>query len=196
MKLKLFLLSMVLVLHIPGIMIGQQSAVQENVNGIWTIIPEKSRFEFKIQAMHVFNVKGAFTGVTGSVEIKQNFYGVKVDLTVDPSTVDTGNDKRDDHLRHDDFFDVELYPDITFTADKITSLAGEQKYMVEGQLTIKDVSLQIKVPVVCEGLNKDDQIVFTGSKNINRREYNVNYTGRGVGDVAELDFIIVASRAD
>lgn len=185
---------MAVLLVFPGISVKQQPEVKEDVNGKWSIITEKSRFEFKIQAMHLFSVKGNFTGVTGSIEIKQNFYGIKVDLTVDPSTIDTGNDKRDDHLKHEDFFNVELYPNITFTAEKITSQAGDQKYMVEGQLTIKDISQTIKVPITFEGMNEDGHIVFSGSKNINRREYNINYSGKGVGDVAELDFIIVASR--
>jgi polyisoprenoid-binding protein YceI len=66
---------------------------------------------------------------------------------------------------------------------------------VEGQLTIKDVTKTIQVPITFEGFNDEGEIVFTGSKNINRRTFNIDYSGRGVGDVAELDFTIVASKA-
>ena len=168
--------------------------VDENVNGKWKIVQDKSSFEFKISAMWLFPVTGVFSGVNGTIEISKDIYKVKVDLTIDPSTIDTGNKKRDDHLRSEDFFDVDTYSLISFTASRITAQATDRQYLVEGQLTIKDVTKSIQVPITLEGFNDQGEIIFIGSKNINRREFNIDYSGRGVADAAELDFSIVATR--
>ncbi len=170
--------------------------VDEKINGKWRVIPEKSSFEFKIPVMFIFPVTGTFTGVNGTVEISSDLYEVAVDLTIDPSTIDTGNDKRDDHLRSEDFFNVKKYPVISFSASKISRQATGGEYSVEGELTIKDVTNDIVVPITLEGINSEGEVVFSGSKNINRREFHIDYSGRGVEDVAEVDFTIVAAKID
>jgi polyisoprenoid-binding protein YceI len=162
-----------------------------DINGTWTILPEKSEFNFKIDVLFLFPVKGSFSDVKGTIKIMHDMLEVEADLVIDPASINTGNDKRDEHLRNEDFFHVEKYPEIRFSASRIEDMAGG-KYTVEGELTIKDVTKTIPVPVTLEGINDQGEIVFTGSKNINRREYNIDYSGRGLGDTAELDFRIVA----
>jgi polyisoprenoid-binding protein YceI len=157
---------------------------------------EKSAFDFKIPVLFVFPVSGTFSGVEGTIEISKDLYAVKVDLTIDPATIDTGNDTRDEHLRSEDFFYVEKYPTISFSASTISSEATENQYSVTGDLTIKDVTREIVVPITLEGINAEGEIVFKGSKNINRREYHIDYSGRGVKDVAEVDFTIVGERME
>jgi polyisoprenoid-binding protein YceI len=168
----------------------------DDINGGWKINPERSSFEFKIPVMYIFPVTGTFSGVNGTIEIDKDLYEVKVDLTVDPSTIDTGIEKRDEHLKSEDFFDVDKFPVISFKASKISKGATDNQYSVEGELTIKDVTKEIIVPITLEGINSEGQIVFSGSKNINRREYHIDYTGRGLQDVAEIDFTIVADKVE
>lgn len=175
---------------------GTFSQADREINGNWKIIPQKSSFEFKIPVMFVFPVTGIMTGVNGTIEIGKDLYEVKVDLTIDPSTIDTGIEKRDEHLKSEDFFHVEKYPSISFTASTISNEATENQYSVTGDLTIKDVTREIVVPITLEGINPEGQIVFSGSKNINRREFHIDYSGRGVQDVAEVDFRIVGERTD
>ncbi|MBR9999275.1 MAG: YceI family protein [Cyclobacteriaceae bacterium] len=166
----------------------------QQIDGIWTIVPEKSMIGFKIPVMFIFPVEGSFTGVSGTIEIGHNLLEAEVDLTIDPATIDTRNEKRDEHLRSEDFFYVEKYPEIIFSASRIAKQAVENRYTVEGELTIRDVTKTINVPVTLEEINEEGEIVFSGSKNINRREFNIDYSGRGLGDTAELDFRIVAVR--
>jgi len=187
-------LSLGLLLFFSSAIPGTFNQVDEKINGKWKIIPEKSSFEFKIPVLYVFPVTGTFSGVNGTIDISRELYEVKVDLTIDPASIDTGNEKRDNHLKSEDFFNVEKYPSISFSASKISREASEDQYTVEGKLTMKDVTKDIVVPITLEGINPEGLIVFSGSKNINRREFNIDYSGRGVGDVAEVDFTIVAER--
>jgi polyisoprenoid-binding protein YceI len=175
----------------PHGVVNQQD---RDINGKWRIVQDKSGFEFKITAMFIFPVKGKFSGVNGTIEIKNDLYEIDVDLTVDPSTIDTGNEKRDDHLRSEDFFNVDTYPTISFSSSRISAQATGNQYLVEGELTIKDITQTIQVPITFEGLNDQGEVVFSGSKNINRREFNIDYSGKGVGDVAEMDYRIVARK--
>ena len=191
--LNLFLGILLFINSLPNDTLNQ---IDEKVNGKWRIQPDKSSLEFKIPVMFVFPVTGTFSGVHGTIEISKDLYEMKVDLTIDPKTIDTGNDKRDDHLRSEDFFYVEKYASISFSALKISHQVLENEYMVEGNLTIKDVTKAIIVPITLEGINSEGLIVFSGSKNINRQEFHIDYTGRGVQDVAEVDFTIVAERIE
>lgn len=185
-----------MLLFLSGFSNDAVNRVDEPLNGTWRILPDKSSFEFKIPVMFVFPVTGTFSGVNGTIEISRELYNVKVDLTIDPSSIDTGNEKRDDHLKSEDFFYVGKYPSISFSASKISRQATDDQYTVEGDLTIRDVTKNIVVPIKLDEINSNGEIVFSGSKNINRQEFNIKYSGRGVGDVAEVDFTIVAEKVD
>ena len=170
------------------------SLQQDQVEGEWSIITEESTFEFKIPVLLLVSASGTFSDVSGTLDIKGELTGIEVTLTVDPASIDTGIDKRDKHLRSEDFFHVEKYPAITFIGNKIVPQPVDNEFTVEGKLTIKDVTREIVVPVHYHGFTEEGNIKFTGSKNINRREFDINYSGRGLGDVAELEFTIVAER--
>jgi polyisoprenoid-binding protein YceI len=187
-----FLIFFLFLIHFFLINVSGQDV--QGVNGTWTIVSGKSEFNFKIPVMFIFPVNGSFAEVNGTIEIRHDLLEVNAALIIDPASVDTGNGKRDEHLRSEDFFHVEKYPEIRFTASRIENAGMENKYTVEGDLTIKDVTETINVPVILEGINDQGEIVFTGSKNINRREYNIDYSGRGLSDTAELDFKIVGSK--
>ncbi len=171
-----------------------EQPLEESVDGEWIINSEESSIEFEIQALHLFVVKGSFSDIKGDFVIRNNFLEIDIGFSVDPSSVDTGNEKRNAHLQEEEFFYVEKYPAILFAADRITKQTEDNKYSVEGSLTIKDVTKRIVVPVNYKGINSQGQILFTGAKNINRREYHIDYTGRGVGDTAEVSFRILADR--
>jgi polyisoprenoid-binding protein YceI len=166
---------------------------EDDINGKWIINPEDSEIKFNIQAMMLFNVEGIFTIESGSIIIKDRLLSAEVDLRIDVATVNTGNKKRDEHLKQEEFFHVDKYPYITFSSKKITRQTGDT-YSVEGDLTIKDVTKEIVVAVQYKGLNEKGQIMFSGNKNINRRDYNIYYSGRGVNDTAEVYFKIIADK--
>jgi len=95
----------------------------------WQIDPAHSAAQFTVRHLMISNVKGGFSGVTSVVildekDITKSF----AEVTIDAATVNTGEPKRDAHLRSADFFDVERYPTMTFRSKRIapTGEAGSR----------------------------------------------------------------------
>lgn len=113
----------------------------------WQIDPDHSSFQFKVRHLMVSNVKGDFTKVKGVVTMdEKDLANLKVDLTIDAASVNTGHAKRDEHLRNADFFDVAKYPTITFVS-KRAEKAGPDRLKVTGDLTIHGVTREVTVDV-------------------------------------------------
>lgn len=136
-----------------------------------TIDNAKSKVTFEIDNMKVNTVEGSFGGMKGDVNFdNQSPEKSSFNVTIDVASINTGIDKRDKHLRSDDFFDVKKYPLIRFKSDTVTTSSGG-RYATRGTLTIKGVSRKIGIPfVIREG---KDMITFRGYININRLDYNV-----------------------
>lgn len=116
----------------------------------WKLDPVHSNFYFEVQ--HTFaTVRGQFSDFTGNVSFSpDNPDKSKFDFTIKVDSIDTRVGKRDTHLRSSDFFDAAKYPLITFKSEKV-SPAGENKYLVEGKLTIKDVSKAVALEFIYHG---------------------------------------------
>ena len=109
---------------------------------------------------------------------------------------------RDTHLRSDDFFAADRYPTLTFTSTKITPRGGEL-YDVEGELTIRDVTKQVVLPVTHLGSATDpwgnQKIAFEAETSINRKDYGLNWNaaletgGFLVGDEVKISLSIQAA---
>jgi polyisoprenoid-binding protein YceI len=97
--------------------------------------------------MMVSNVSGAFSKLSGTVDFDSNNPSQsKIDVTIDPASVDTRNSGRDNDLRSANFFDVANYPAITFKSTRVDK-AGEGKYRVVGNLTIHGVTKEVVLDV-------------------------------------------------
>ena len=144
----------------------------------WQIDPDHSSFQFKVRHMTVSNVKGEFKKAKGTVTLDENnLTGLRVELTLDATSVNTDHAKRDDHLRSEDFFDVAKYPTITFVSKKVIQV-DQNRSQVIGDLTIRGVTKEITVDV--EGPTpevKDPGGNFrrgaTGSSKINRKDFGM-----------------------
>ena len=79
---------------------------------------------------------------------------IKVIVTIDPSSISTRDNDRDNHLKSPDFFDVEKYKEIKFESTSI-SKKGESEYIIKGNLTIRDVTKEITLNGDLEGIIKD-----------------------------------------
>lgn len=146
----------------------------------WQIDPDHSSFQFKVRHLTVSNVKGDFSKARGVVTFDdQDITKMTVELTIDAASVNTGNVKRDEHLKGPDFFDVTQYPTITFASKKVTR-AGTNKLKVIGNLTIHGTTKEIAVDV--EGPTpevKDPWGNFrcgaTATANINRMDFGLTW---------------------
>jgi polyisoprenoid-binding protein YceI len=112
----------------------------------FTIDGAHSGAHFSVRHMMVSNVKGDFAGVTGKVVWSGDPKTASVEATIDASTIDTGVDKRDEHLRSADFFDVAKYPTITFKS-KTVEAAGAGRLKVKGDLTMHGVTKEVVLDV-------------------------------------------------
>jgi polyisoprenoid-binding protein YceI len=113
----------------------------------WNIDPDHSNISFKVKHLMVSNVKGNFDKHTGTVEINdKDITKSKVQVTIDTNSINTSVQKRDEHLRSADFFDVAKYPTMTFVSKEVAK-AGNDKLKVTGDLTIHGITKEVVLDV-------------------------------------------------
>jgi polyisoprenoid-binding protein YceI len=142
--------------------------------------PVHSSIQFKIRHLTVSNVTGTFNKIKGSATMEgEDPSTLKVDVTIEAASVDTGNEKRDQHLRTPDFLDVAKYPTITFVSKKVVK-GDPGKLKITGDLTIHGVTREITVDL--EGPTsevKDPWGGFrrgaTGTTRIDRRDFGITW---------------------
>jgi polyisoprenoid-binding protein YceI len=106
----------------------------------WNLDPVHSVAEFKVKHMMISNVRGHFTGLSGTLTYdEQNVTNSRVEATIDAATINTGDAQRDGHLKTADFFDAEKYPAITFRSTNIKR-TGDDELAVSGDLTMHGVT--------------------------------------------------------
>lgn len=146
----------------------------------WNIDTDHSAANFSIQHMAISKVKGTFDQVSGKLEFHESGPNpFSLEILIDPQSVDTGVEKRDAHLRSEDFFDVKKYPAINFTSKKVVP-TGTGTYEVEGELTMHGVSKIITIGL--EGLEQQVKDpwgnVRKGAQitaDINRKDFGIVY---------------------
>ena len=112
----------------------------------YTIDPAHSTAGFKVRHLMVSNVRGEFSGISGTVEFDPDApESSRVEARIDATTIHTRDDQRDAHLKSADFLDVAKFPEITFVSKKIAGGNGEWK--VTGDLTIHGVTKQVTLDV-------------------------------------------------
>jgi polyisoprenoid-binding protein YceI len=113
----------------------------------YTIDPAHSTAGFKVRHLMVANVRGEFSGVTGTVvHDAENPANSSIQATIDARTVHTRDEQRDAHLKSADFLDVEKYPTITFVSTKVQKV-GQGEGKVTGNLTLHGVTKEVVLDV-------------------------------------------------
>ena len=139
---------------------------------------DKGHSEAMFTVKHLMSrVTGRFNDFTGTINVDPaNPAASTVEFTINAASVDTDNADRDKHLKSPDFFDVEKNPTITFKSTKVTP-AGNNKYNVEGTLTMRGVSKQVTLPVEFLGFGKDpwgnEKAGFAIETTLNRKDYGI-----------------------
>jgi polyisoprenoid-binding protein YceI len=124
-------------------------------------------------------VKGSFTGVDATIVGDEAVpSGAQLTVTIDPATITTKNDQRDAHLRSADFFDVEKYPALVFTAKRINGDAFGEFELI-GDLTIHGVTKEITLDATFEGRAKDpwggSRLGYTATGKIRRSDFGLTW---------------------
>lgn len=178
--------------------------VPQTTTTTWNLDPVHSVVEFKVKHMMISNVKGQFTGVEGMLTLDENdIAGSRVQATIDASTINTREARRDAHLKSEEFFDVKQFPTLTFRSTKVKR-AGDDELEVTGDLTIHGVTRQVTFQV--EGpteAGKDPwgstRIGVSAMTKVNRKDFGLTWNatletgGILVGDdvtiTVDLEFI-------
>ena len=174
--------------------------------GQWRFDPEHTRVGFSAKHAMITTVRGAFNDVEGVIELDtQDLSRSTVVVRLQAASVDTRNDKRDAHLRSPDFFDVEKYPEIVFTSTTIDEVE-EGNFMVVGDLTIRDTTKQVAIPIELLGVQRDPmnnlRAGFEATRRLNRRDYGLEWNlamdkgGVLVSEKVTLEFEISAIKVE
>lgn len=150
----------------------------------------------------VTKVRGSFNDFDGTATIDgEDPSKSTVQIALQVLSIDTRNEQRDGHLRTNEFFDAEKFPKITFNSTSIAHDGGND-FQVTGDLTIKDVTKSVTIPLEFQGAAKDpfgnDRIGFEGALPVVRSEYDINFNaaletgGVLVSDKVTLEFELSA----
>jgi polyisoprenoid-binding protein YceI len=114
----------------------------------WDVDPSHSSASFTVKHLMVSNVRGEFGKIKGSATWdKADFSDAKIEVTVDATTVDTRDPKRDEHLKSPDFFDVAKFPTLTFKSKRVAKSKTAGHLDVVGDLTIHGVTKEVTFDV-------------------------------------------------
>jgi len=146
--------------------------------GRFTLDAAHTTVGFVARHLMVSKVRGSFTQVTGDITIAENPLESSVTVHIPAASIDTGVADRDNHLRSDDFLNVEKYPELTFRSVRVSELSGDEFTLV-GELTIRDVTREVVLDVEFDGVANSpwgqEVIAFTASTEIDREEFNVTW---------------------
>ena len=148
-------------------------------NTKWNLDITHSEIYFKVKHMMISTVTGQFKQFDGTVETNgDDFSSAKIYFNANVNSVFTNNEQRDAHLRNNDFFDAENFPQITFEGDKLEKI-DDGEYKLSGTLTIKEISKEITLNVEFGGLTTDPwgnaRAGFSVSGKINRQDFGVSF---------------------
>ncbi len=167
--------------------------------GTFNIDPSHSSIGFTTRHAMVTKVRGSFNEYAGSGNVENGVASLSIEIDV--NSIDTRSADRDGHLRSPDFFDVAVFPKLTFVSTSVKD-AGSDKVVVEGNLTIKDVTKPIKIEFEYTGTATDPygnaRFGFEGISEINRKDFGLTWNaaletgGLLVSETVKLEFEISA----
>ena len=144
----------------------------------WALDKAHSNVKFTVTHMVVSEVEGTFKIFDGRMEsTKTDYSDAKISFTVDVNSINTDNENRDKHLKSDDFFNAEKFPQMKFESTAFKPL-GNNKYKLEGNLTIRDVTKPVSFDVNYGGSINTQRGAKSGFKaktTINRFDYNLKW---------------------
>ena len=175
------------------------TTVPTTLTGTYTLDPTHSRIGFVARHAMIAKVRGSFNEFSGAGTFDaENPANSSLSLTIQAASIDTRNADRDAHLRSNDFFAMDEYPEITFTSTSVEAV-DDQQYRVNGDLTIKGVTRPVAIDLELAGSAVDPygnlRIGLEGTTTINRKDFGITWNapleagGVMVGDkiVLELD---------
>ena len=157
---------------------GTLTSIPGYVAGTWSIDPVHSEVGFAARHMMVSKVRGRFGTFSGQIVTGADPRNSSVTAEIDLSSIITGNEQRDAHIRSADFFEVETYPTMTYRSTGVRP--HHDGFIVDGELTLKGVTKEVPLTLELNGFGPDPyggtRVGFTATGEINRRDFGVNFS--------------------
>ena len=153
---------------------------QTAIKTTWGIDPAHSEVQFKVKHLVISTVTGFFRKFEGEVYSEsEDFDGAEVSFKLDAASIDTNQADRDQHLRSEDFFAADTYPQLVFEKGKLHKVGGD--YLLKGNLSIRDVSKPIEMKATYGGLMIDPygntKVGFEVMGSISRKAFGLQWNG-------------------
>ena len=181
----------------------QNGNAQMLLNGSWGVDPALSAVEFRVRHLMIATVKGRFREFDGAIvpgEVPTIAGSIKV------ASVDTFDERRDEYLRSPDFFDAEHFPEIKFQSTAVHLTGDDKRFLVVGELTMKDVTRPVTLDGVFYGAALDpeegERIALTLRSELDRTDFGLSWNraletgGVLFGNAVELALDVSAVRVD
>ena len=161
----------------------------------WNIDTAHSGINFSVRHMVFAKVRGRFGAFSGKVDLDPaDLTRGRVEVEIDAASIDTGVADRDDHLRSSDFLDVEHFPKLRFESTRVEK-AGNDRYRIHGELTIRDVTREVVLDAEYGGRAKDpwgnQRAAFTATTSLERSDFGLRWN-----QVLEAGGVLVGERID
>jgi len=176
------------------------TSIPRYVVGTWTIDPVHSEIGFSVRHMMVSKVRGKFTSFSGEIVTGGSPTESSATASIDVSSLDTGNEQRDAHVRSEDFFDAEKHPTLTYRSTGIRAAGGD--FIVDGELTLRGVTKTVPLKLELGGFGPDAyggiRAGFSATAEINRQDFGISFStpieagGVVVGDKVTIHLEIEA----
>ena len=144
-------------------------------DGTWTIDASHSEVGFQVRHLMVAKVRGSFASFSGAIVVTGDSATVNVDI--DPASINTRDENRDNHVRSGDFFDVENHPKWTFVSKSVS--ASGNAISVTGDLTMRGVTKSVVLEGEFLGTNTDPwgntKAAFEASTTVNRKDFGIEW---------------------
>lgn len=174
----------------------QSPSIPGYVAGTWEIDPTHSEVGFSVRHMMVSKVRGRFAEFSGTIITGDRIEDSTVSADIDLSTISTGNEQRDAHLRSPDFFATDQFPTMTFRTTGVRAAADH--WVVSGDLSLKGITRPVELKTELNGIAPDAyggvRAGFTATTQINRQDFQVTWNqaieGGGVVVADKVDIIL------
>jgi polyisoprenoid-binding protein YceI len=173
--------------------------------GTWVIDPAHSEAAFTVRHLMVTKVRGGFTGLDGVIVTGEDPLDSRVDVSIDASSLSTGNADRDAHVRSADFLDVDRYPTFEFHSTSVRP--GDDGFVVTGDLTLHGITNPVELELEVNGFQPqtpfgDSRAGFSATTELHRKDFGVEFNspleggGVALSEKVKIDLEIQAILQD
>ena len=160
--------------------------------GTWTVDPAHSRLGFAVKSLGFLTVRGQFLEFDGTIEIAEDLASSHAYGTVRAASVDTGRERRDEHLRSADFLDAANHPELRFRSKRIEAI-GDRMLRIDAELEVNGITREIELDaelLAAEGSSGEERLGLEVRGTLSRRDHGMRFDPPlGIGNVLVADTV-------